>query len=99
MNKCLVVLLALLTLVGCGKQVVYLDENGNEIDPPQQEETKYIYQSGDRFEIIEEISGRLDEVRDVETGVHYYHYQSTSVSGGLSLTPIYESDGSIRVSK
>lgn len=96
MNKCLVVLLTLLTLVGCQQKVVYLDENGNEINPPKQEEVDYVSSSGERFEIIERISSYLKEVRDSQTGVHYYYLSSNH---GKSLTPVYESDGSVRVSE
>lgn len=88
--------LGLMLMVGCGQKVVYLDAEGNEIEP--QKEVEYLYQTGDRFEIVEEIDYCLSEVRDTQTGVHYYLYELRSKIGGLSLTPIYESDGSVRVS-
>lgn len=97
MKKYLIILLSLLTLVGCKQKVVYLDENGNAIENPlQQKEVDYINYSGDRFEIVEKITSELKEVRDTQTGVHYYYFY---VGYGMTLTPIYESDGSIRVSK
>lgn len=96
MNKCLVILLTMLTLVGCQQKVVYLDENGNEIIPPKQEKVDYVSISGERFEIVERISSYLKEVRDSQTGVHYYYL---SAGYGKTLTPIYESDGSVRVSE
>lgn len=89
--------LGLLVMFGCEQKVVYLDAEGNEINMPK--EAEYLYKTGNRFEIIEEIDRDLSEVRDVQTGVHYYLYELHSSYGGLSLTPIYESDGSIRVSE
>lgn len=50
-----------------------------------------------KFEIIESWSNsrkKVSEVRDLETGVHYYLYEG---GYGDILTPVYESDGTIRV--
>ena len=76
----------LIALSGCAPKVVYLDENGNPV-----ESSKTLYH--ERFEIVDRFSN-FKEIRDVTTGVHYYMY-SYGYEGGL--TPVYESDGSIRV--
>lgn len=40
-------------LSGCTK-TIYLDENGNEIEPPKEESVDYVESMGEKFEIIEE---------------------------------------------
>jgi len=50
----------------------------------------------DNFEIIEN-DGDIAEIRNKETGVHYYYYSSNNYR--LAMTPVYEADGTVRVSK
>ena len=98
MRRFIGALMLVVFLGGCTK-TVYLDENGNEIVPPQTEKVEYLHDSGERFEIVEDF-GSLQEVRDVTTGVHYYFYLANSYTGASGLTPVYESDGvSVRVTK
>ena len=98
MRRFIGALMLVVFLGGCAK-TVYLDENGNEIVPPQTEKVEYLHDSGERFEIVEDF-GSLQEVRDVTTGVHYYFYRISSTSGVSGLTPVYASDGvSVRVTK
>lgn len=92
MKRILITLTLITFLCGCSK-TVYLDEYGNEIEQPN-----YLYGTGDRFEIINEFDDYLYEIRDVTTGVHYYLYEIYTSNGGRGLTPVYESDGSVRVS-
>lgn len=98
MKRFMGVLMLVVFLGGCTK-TVYLNENGNEIEPPQTEKVEYLHNSGERFGIVEDF-GSLQEVRDVTTGVHYYFYRISSTSGVSGLTPVYASDGvSVRVTK
>lgn len=49
----------------------------------------------DNFELIEDDErGDIAEIRDKNTGVHYYFY---TIKGAMS--PVYESNGTVRVSK
>lgn len=92
------IIVAILTtfLSGCVK-TVYIDENGNEIVPPQSQKTVYVAGTEGQFEVVREIGSYLEEIRDTTTGVHYYLYKLSSSSGYSGLSPIYEADGSIRV--
>lgn len=94
MKKYLTLLSAMFILSGCTK-TIYLDENGNEIEPPKEESVDYVESMGEKFEIIEEFD-ILKEVRDVDTGVHYYLYYTGYKCG---ISPVYESDGSVRVTR
>lgn len=97
MGRFIIMVTLVIFLGGCVK-TVYIDENGNEVTPPQQpKQIVYLSETEERFEIVEEIGRYLDEVRDVTTGVHYYFYRINSASGFSGFTPVYESDGSVRV--
>ena len=95
MRKFLAILSLSVLLCACSK-VVYLDQDGNKIEPPKEEErVEYLSRSDERFEIIERIGYSIDEIRDVKTGVHYYCFNYSKYGNGI--TPVYLSDGSIKV--
>lgn len=96
MKRFIAVVGLVLILSGCVK-TVYIDENGNEIVPPQSQKTVYVAGTEGQFEVVREIGSYLEEIRDTTTGVHYYLYKLSSSSGYSGLSPIYEADGSIRV--
>lgn len=88
--KKLLVALTLIMLCGCTK-TVYLDQDGNEI---KQVEDSINWWVEDKLEIVKKYDTSLYEIRDIDTGVHYYLYRTVHNGG---LTPVYEQDGSIRV--
>ena len=97
MRRFVIVGVLIAFLGGCTK-TVYIDGNGNEVVPPQHlKQVTYLSGTEKRFEIVEEFGDYLKEMRDVTTGVHYYFYSIASTSGVSGLTPVYESDGSVRV--
>ena len=96
MKRFIIVPILTAFLSGCVK-TVYIDENGNEIVPPQSQKTVYVAGTEGQFEVVREIGSYLEEIRDTTTGVHYYLYKLSSSSGYSGLSPIYEADGSIRV--
>lgn len=72
-------------------------ESSNNVS---QEVSKEINRNG--FELIRQLMPEMQEIRNIETGVHYYWYYSESLgfqslSESASLTPIIESDGSFRI--
>lgn len=91
--KRFIMIFTLVILCGCTK-TVYLDSNGNEIE--NQNTHKTMFQ--DQFIVIKHESSATEyyELRHIETGVHYIWVRDY-VYGGLS--PLYESDGAIRVTK
>lgn len=99
MKRLLIILGCATILSGCQQKVVYLDENGNEVDPPQQKQKEYLDGSGERFELVKKVGKHLSEIRDTETGVHYLYLRQPYSGGGLSITPVYEADGSVKVTE
>lgn len=55
----------------------------------------------EKFKYIKRISDEVREVRDTETGVHYFRIQIGDVYHpyGFTLCPIYEADGRVRVTQ
>jgi len=108
-NKIVLALsLSFLLLAGCGvNQTVSHTKNTNGIVANAQ--TSYsgrLWYVEGKFEYIQTwpknddklAKNRWYEVRDVETGVHYYLNEiDTYYSDGYCLTPVYESDGTVRV--
>ena len=91
MSRFMIVIALITLLSGCVK-TVYVDENGNKITQP--ERIEYLPRAEGRFEVVEKVGAHLTEARDTSTGVHYYYH---NVSGTSGLTPVYEADGSVRV--
>lgn len=69
-----------LTLTGCRQSEQVTDEVVNEI----------LISHSNRFETIEKYQD-FDEIKDVQTGVHYFIHTNSDV-----IFPVYESDGTIR---
>ena len=89
--KRLITILTLILLCGCTK-TVYVDSNGNEIDNPNVYDTKF----DNQFIVVKGSLNNYYELRHIETGIHYIWVRS-GYGGGLS--PLYEADGTIRVTK
>lgn len=89
MKRMIVVLTLLSVLCGCTK-TVYINSDGEVIETPP---TKF----DGHFEVIYK-SDKLNyqELRHIETGVHYIYVYGGDKGG---LAPLYELDGTIRVSK
>ena len=89
MKRMIVVLTLLSVLCGCTK-TIYINSDGEVVETPL---TKF----DGHFEVIY-TSDKLNyqELRHIETGVHYIYMYGINGNG---FSPLYESDGTIRVSK
>lgn len=72
--------LGILNLVGCEQNLITTTND------------QYLQ---DGFEFISKGS-KIDEIRNIETGVHYYLRNSGNIGG---LSPVYNSDGTVKITK
>lgn len=96
MRKIIVTLITATLLTGCasaGEESITADSD----------------KKSERFEVIEEIEGEADRwgmstwnrytksvIKDTQTGVEYLFIDTGSYRGGITITPLYNADGTLK---